>query len=99
MTYQPATPAELDRARALLARAPLVDGHNDLPWVVRETAGGDIAAARLTEDLPRRDTDIPKLRAGGVAAQFWAAFIPTDTPHPLRATAALPTSVAGSSRT
>ena len=86
MTYQPATPAELDRARALLARAPLVDGHNDLPWVVRETAGGDIAAARLTEDLPRRDTDIPKLRAGGVAAQFWAAFIPTDTPHPLRAT-------------
>ena len=84
-----AVPADhLARAEALIARVPLVDGHNDLPWVVRESpaAKGDIAAARLDEDQARRDTDLPKLRAGGVSAQFWAAFITTDTPHPLRTT-------------
>ncbi len=78
----------LEHAHRLLATTALVDGHNDLPWVIRENPGslGDVAAARLTEDAPRRDTDIPKLVAGGVSAQFWAAFIPTETPHPLRTT-------------
>ena len=80
--------AAFDHAQHLLRSVPLVDGHNDLPWVIREQKErpGDVAATRLDQDLPRRDTDIPKLRAGGVSAQFWAAFLPSSTPHPLRST-------------
>jgi membrane dipeptidase len=53
---------------------------------MKRFGGGDIPASHLDEDLAGRDTDIPKLRAGGVSAQFWAAYIATDTPHPLRTT-------------
>ncbi|MDJ1157262.1 dipeptidase [Chelatococcus sp. SYSU_G07232] len=67
---------------------PLVDGHNDLPWVIRTDAGarGDVRAYDLTRLHEEADTDIPRLREGGLSAQFWAAFIPTDTPRPGRAT-------------
>ena len=78
----------LARANALLGRFPLIDGHNDLPWVIRndKIAQGDVA----TYDLRRRhqdgDTDIPRLRAGKVGGQVWAAFIPSEIEHPARAT-------------
>lgn len=83
------TPSDaLAHARALLDRVPLIDGHNDLPWVIRcdPALKGDVAAARLDENRQGRDTDIPRLRAGGVAAQFWAAFVPSDVDHPARTT-------------
>ena len=75
-------------ARAVLKRAPLIDGHNDLPWVIRvdRTARGDVAAYDLTKVHERADTDIPRLREGMVGAQFWAAFQPTSTPYPARTT-------------
>jgi len=78
----------LDHAFALLERLPLVDGHNDLPWVIHSdpAARGDVAAwdpARLRQD---HDTDLPRLREGKVSAQFWAAFLPTNSPHPGRTT-------------
>lgn len=78
----------LAHARDLIARTPMVDGHNDLPYVLRypRNGGGDLAQSRLDQDLSGRDTDIPKLRAGGLSAQFWAAYIATNTPHPLRTT-------------
>ncbi len=81
---RPASP--LARARALLARVPLIDGHNDLPWVIRRDprAQGDVAAYGLHRRRAGRDTDIPRLRAGQVRAQFWAAFVPTAMPHPAR---------------
>lgn len=66
----------LTRARALLERAPLIDGHNDLPWVIRGQAGGAVEAYDLTQAQPS-DTDIPRLRSGGVGAQFWSVFVPT----------------------
>ncbi len=71
--------AALVQARALLQSVPLIDGHNDLPWVIREEAGGDVR----TYDLSREkelDTDIPKLRAGLLGAQFWSVWIPGETP-------------------
>jgi membrane dipeptidase len=73
-------------ARNVLKRAPLIDGHNDLPWVIRvdSTARGDVAAYDLSRVHERADTDIPRLREGMVGAQFWAAFQPTSTPHPAR---------------
>ena len=84
----PNADAALDHARDLIARHPLIDGHNDLPWVIRidSDAAGDVDKARLDEARQGRDTDIPRLKAGGLAAQFWAAFIPTDVPHPARTT-------------
>ena len=74
----------LTRAMALLDTAPLVDGHNDLPYVIRvdKAAPGDVAAFALGERRPNRDTDIPTLRAGKIAAQFWAAFVPPREKQP-----------------
>ncbi len=75
-------------ARAALERTPIFDGHNDLPWVIRQDASarGDVVAYDLTRVHERGDTDIPRLREGFVGAQFWAAFQPTNAPHPARTT-------------
>ena len=80
------TDLALAAARDLLKREPLFDGHNDLPWVIRNdrTARGDVIAYDLTRVHEKGDTDIPRLREGGVGAQFWAAFQPTNAPHPAR---------------
>ncbi|MEA2861200.1 MAG: rane dipeptidase, partial [Methylobacteriaceae bacterium] len=74
----------LERARAFLDRVPLVDGHNDLPFVIRadKEARGDVAAFHLEERRDGRDTDIPRLIEGKVAAQFWAAFVPPREKQP-----------------
>jgi membrane dipeptidase len=76
----------LAAARALLSRTPLFDGHNDLPWVIRvdRAARGDVFAYDLNRLHEGADTDIPRLREGMVGAQFWAAFQPTNAPHPAR---------------
>ncbi len=68
------------RARDLLAATPLVDGHNDLPWALRMLGGPDPAAAVARTDVaasvPALHTDLPRLRAGRVGAQFWSVFVP-----------------------
>jgi membrane dipeptidase len=76
----------LAAARALLSRTPLFDGHNDLPWVIRvdRAARGDVFAYNLNRVHEGADTDIPRMREGMVGAQFWAAFQPTNAPHPAR---------------
>ena len=78
------TDAHLSRAIALLEQTPLIDGHNDLPWVIRadREARGDVAAFHLERRRNQGDTDIPRLRDGRVSAQFWAAFVPPKEPHP-----------------
>ena len=53
--------AALLHAKELLRSTPLIDGHNDLPWVIREETGGDVLKFRL-EDHNEFDTDIPRLR-------------------------------------
>jgi membrane dipeptidase len=80
--------ATLARARAFLERVPMVDGHNDLPYVVRKdhAAQGDIAAFGLDRPQQGYDTDIPRLRHGKLAAQFWAAFCPSNCIDPTRLT-------------
>jgi membrane dipeptidase len=62
--------------RAMLSRFPLIDGHNDLPWVVREHFGKDPERANLTDRLSNTHTDIPRLVEGGVGGQFWSVFVP-----------------------
>ncbi|MEV4560565.1 dipeptidase [Kitasatospora sp. NPDC049285] len=73
------TPELLDRARSALRAAPVVDGHNDLPWAMRAQAGYDLEAVDLTADQSHRlHTDFGRLRAGGVGAQFWSVFVPAE---------------------
>lgn len=77
----------LKHARDLLDRTPMFDAHNDLPYVVRHSAAaGDLGAYDLAREHQETDTDIPRLRKGKLAGQFWAAFIPTDVPDPTRFT-------------
>jgi membrane dipeptidase len=90
----------------MLRRFPLIDGHNDLPWALRERAEGDVSRVRLTPAGPApgspaadstappqanpgdpgavnlaapvdgTHTDLPRLAAGGVGAQFWSVYVP-----------------------
>jgi membrane dipeptidase len=73
------TPELLDRARAVLRDTPVVDGHNDLPWAMRAQAGYDLDAVDLAADQSARlHTDLVRLRAGGVGAQFWSVYVRSD---------------------
>ncbi|KAJ3161389.1 dipeptidase 1 (renal) [Geranomyces michiganensis] len=65
----------LGRARQILKRVPLIDGHNDLPIRLQAAYGGKLANVNLT-DLPGFHTDLTRLKAGGVSGQFWSGFIP-----------------------
>src|SRR6266568_1137455 len=72
-------PASLvDRARAVLVEAPVVDGHNDLAWELRCRVGYDLDRLDIARDQSAAGlhTDLPRLRAGGVGAQFWSVFVP-----------------------
>ncbi|MGW8374632.1 dipeptidase [Streptomyces sp. ODS28] len=69
----------LGRAHALLARTPVVDGHNDLPWALREQCGYDLDARDIAEDQSAHlHTDLARMRSGGVGAQFWSVYVRTD---------------------
>ena len=76
--------ALLARARRLHAEVPLIDGHNDLPWEIREKAQGDISRLDFQRSQPAQHTDVPRLRAGGVGGVFWAAYVPVDARGPAR---------------
>ncbi len=54
----------------------VIDGHNDLPWTLREHCDYDLAAVDLAGGEPAVQTDLPRLRAGGVTGQFWSVFVP-----------------------
>jgi membrane dipeptidase len=64
------------RIRDLLAGHPVLDGHNDLPWEARERAGYDWDRLDISQPGCPTHTDLPRLRAGGVGAQFWSVFVP-----------------------
>lgn len=72
----------------ILERTPLIDGHNDLPWELRDRFKSDLAVADLRTDSRRLPvpaegaplmTDIPRLRAGHVGGQFWSVWIPPES--------------------
>ena len=66
--------ALLSRARAILEKAPLIDTHNDLPSMLLERDGGVMAGLDLGIVQPELSADIPRLRKGGVGAQYWAVW-------------------------
>jgi membrane dipeptidase len=79
------------RIERMLAQTPLIDGHNDLPWEIRTRFALDldqVDLSRSTLSLPAPAgspplmTDIPRLRAGHVGAQFWSVYIPVEVQGP-----------------
>jgi len=93
----PGRAADVDyqaRVARVLKQTPLIDGHNDLPWEIRERFKGALAAIDLNSDtsklpLPKEPpdaaplmTDIPRLRAGMVGGQFWSVWVPVDIKGP-----------------
>lgn len=80
------SPALVAKARAILAKAPIIDGHNDLPWEIFDKFGGDPAAAHLEGDTRKGPhplhTDLDRLRQGGVGGQFWSVWIPAGLSGP-----------------
>jgi len=89
----PAVAAETDtqRIERILTQTPLIDGHNDLPWEIRTRFASDLARVDLSrstlalpapEGSPPLMTDIPRLKAGHVGAQFWSVFVPVETQGP-----------------
>jgi membrane dipeptidase len=70
---------DLARAKRILQQTPLIDGHNDLPWRIREdsVARGSVAAYDLRKRTPGH-TDLARLRAGIVGAQFWSVYVPGE---------------------
>ncbi len=79
------------RVDKVLARTPVIDGHNDLPWEIRSRFNGDVSKIDLAKDTSRLPvpageaplmTDIPRLRAGHVGGQFWSVWIPVEVTGP-----------------
>ena len=68
----------LERARAIHRESPLIDGHNDYPWAVRDKARQDIDALDLRRPQPAIMTDLARLRAGGLGGQFWSVYVPVE---------------------
>ncbi|MFF7446150.1 MULTISPECIES: membrane dipeptidase [unclassified Streptomyces] len=76
-----------ETARELLAEFPVVDGHNDLPWALREQVRYDLDARDLAADQSAHlHTDLARLRAGGVGAQYWSVYVRSDLPDAVPAT-------------
>jgi membrane dipeptidase len=72
-------PALLARAAEILAEAPVIDGHNDLPWALREQVRYDLDQRDIAKDQSEHlHTDLPRLRAGGVGGQFWSVYVPVE---------------------
>lgn len=83
-----ASPPIADAAQAqaltLLEHVALIDGHNDMPYVLRldATAKGDVAAYGLGRVHAETDTDIPRMKQGRLAGQFFAAYVPPNQKNP-----------------
>src|SRR4051812_887607 len=81
--------ALLDHARALLKQTPLIDGHNDYPWALREKAQRNFEKLDIAKPQPTIMTDIARLRAGGVGGQFWSVYVPVELTGQTAVTATL----------
>jgi len=89
MNSQQADTALLERAQALHKQVPLIDGHNDYPWALRENAERDLDKLDIAKPQPSIMTDIGRLRAGGVGGQFWSVYVPSETQGQTAVTATL----------
>ena len=82
MAAEPATPVDaklLERAKALLERGPLIDGHNDLAAMFLEVYSDDLLQLDMGKVQPTLCADIPRLREGRVGAQYWSIWVDSST--------------------
>ncbi len=68
-----------EEALAIHREALLIDGHNDLPWTLREADGPSFRNIDIGKPQPKFHTDLARLKQGNVGAQFWSAYVPSDT--------------------
>src|SRR3989442_1534380 len=68
-----------DEGRRVHFEGFVFDGHNDLPWEMRTKADSSFDKRDISQPQPKMHTDIPRLRAGGVKAQFWSVYVPAET--------------------
>ena len=71
-----------------MTRQPVVDGHNDLPWAMRRV-DYDFDPVDIAQPQPHLHTDLPRMRAGGVGAQFWSVYVPCSFAGPAAVQATL----------
>jgi len=75
--------SQIVQARRILRQVPLIDGHNDVPWMYRKRSNA-LSSVDFRSDTsrfkPAWATDIPRLRAGAVGAQFWSVYVPPTLP-------------------
>src|SRR6476620_3115878 len=67
-----------EAARKLHSSSLVIDGHNDLPWEVRKQGSSSFDKMDISKPQKTLQTDIPRLRAGGVGAQFWSVWVPVE---------------------
>jgi len=89
---EPADPKIAARIDRVLARTPLIDGHNDLPWEIRTRAASKLEGVDLKSDTSKAPspeeggrglmTDIPRMRVGRMGGQFWSVWIPSSITGP-----------------
>ncbi|XP_077375581.1 dipeptidase 1 [Festucalex cinctus] len=70
----------MSRALKLMSETPLIDGHNDLPWQLREQFNNQLNKVDLNT-LETTHTNIPKIKTGRLGAQFWSAFVPCESQY------------------
>lgn len=80
-TSDPAPVVLTHEAMRIHQSAIVIDGHNDLPWKIREDGNSSFEQMDIASSLPETHTDIPRLRQGNVGAQFWSAWVPPETQH------------------
>src|SRR4051794_1903137 len=73
-----------ERARTVHDSGLLFDGHNDLPWRLRTEGDVAFGTIDIARKLDAGQTDIPRMRQGGLKAQFWSVYIPSDHANPAR---------------
>lgn len=72
------SPAAFAAGRDVLTRYPLIDGHNDLPWALRQAGSLDPAKTDISAPVDFTHTDLPRLAKGGVGGQFWSVYVPAE---------------------
>ena len=74
----PTAPGTAGGAAAVLTASPIIDGHNDLPWEMRQRAKYDFDRIDIAAPQPQLMTDLPRLRQGHVGGQFWSVYVPAE---------------------
>jgi membrane dipeptidase len=59
----------------------VIDGHNDMPWEIRKQGSRTFEKLDISKPQATLQTDIPRLRQGGIGAQFWSVWVPATTAY------------------